>query len=173
MELEVLRQRQSTVLPPASVNPGSTASASVKKRVIDWPQDFVPGTSATTVYDSLDLPAFVAGYLVMIKHYDTEVNKSMPAIFELLMVKATSYSWHSVRGFYSYVARQVEQRRLEWESIEEIREMASIFFKHSDLRSAKINPLRPPPPQQTNSNPGEQIKSGQAWKYRGSCTCDF
>ena len=123
-------------------------------------------------YDSLDLPVFVAGYLVMIKHYDTEVSKSMLAIRELLMVKATSYSWHSVRGFYSYVARQVEQRRLEWESIEEIREMASISFKHSDLRSAKVNPLRPPPSQQTNSNPGEQTKSCQAWSYRDSCTYD-
>ena len=27
----------------------------------------------------------------------------------------------------------------EWESIKEIREMASIFFKHSDLRSDKVN----------------------------------
>ena len=37
MELKVLRLRQSTVLPPASANQGSSASASVKKRVIDWP----------------------------------------------------------------------------------------------------------------------------------------
>ena len=96
LELEVLRLRQSTVLPPASTNSGSTASASVKKRVNDWPQDFVPGTSAITIYDSLDLPAFVAGYLVMIKHYDTEVNKSMLAIPQAAQAHSESYMWYNI-----------------------------------------------------------------------------
>lgn len=92
--------------------------------------------------------------MAMIKHYDADVNKSILAILELLrlMVKATSYSWNSVRAFYSYLARQVEQRRLEWESIAEIRETASISFKHSDLRSAKFNSSRPMPSHQASSN---------------------
>ena len=39
-------------------------------RTIDWPQDFVPGMSVASDFNALDLPAFVAGYLAMIKLYD-------------------------------------------------------------------------------------------------------
>ena len=112
--------------------------------------------------------------MAMIEHYDADANKSILGILELLrlMVKATSYSWNSVRAFYSYLARQVEQRRLEWESIVEIRETASIFFTHSDLCSAKVNSSRPTPPHQASSNFLEQSRSCQTWNYRGPCSCD-
>lgn len=176
LELEVLRLRQNTAPPPSS---SATASSSgkdtVRKRVIDWPQEFVPGMSATVEFNALDLPAFVADYLAMIRNYDVDANKHMLAILELLMVKAISYSWNSVRGFYSYLARQVELRRLEWDSIADIREMATTSFKHSDLRttSSKINHVRPTPAQQSSgSNPGDPPKSCQAWNYKGSCSCD-
>ena len=99
--------------------------------------------SVTTEFNSLDLPAFVPGYLVMIKKYDAtdvDMNKHMPAILELLVVKAISYSWSSVRGFYFYLAKQVGLRHLDWDCIADIREMAAIFFKHSDLR---VIPSRP------------------------------
>ena len=106
---------------------------------MDWPQDFVPGLSVTSDFNALDLPAFVSGYLAMIKLYDSETTRRMLDSLELLMLKAMSYSWISVRAFYYYLARQVEQRRLEWADIPAIREKAATSFKHSDLRTAKVN----------------------------------
>ena len=83
------------------------------KKIIDWPQDFVPGTSINPEFNSLDLPSFVAGYLAMIRTYDMASNAHMLAILEVLMAKAISYTWASIRGFYSYLAWQVELRRLD------------------------------------------------------------
>ena len=108
LELEVLRLRQ--VLGPAtppttSAAPCATGKSDTKKRIIDWPQDFVPGTSINPEFNSLDLPSFVAGYLAMIRTYDTASNAHMLVILEVLMAKAISYTWASVRGFYSYLAR--------------------------------------------------------------------
>ena len=54
---------------------------------------------------------------------------------ELLMLKASSYSWSSVRSFHSHITRQIELWRLEWPSSNEIRDKAVTFFKHSDLHS--------------------------------------
>ena len=52
------------------------------------------------------------------------------------MIKAISYSWSSVRAFHKFVAKQVEQRRLEWQDSKAINYQAATFFRHSDLRSA-------------------------------------
>lgn len=185
LELEVLRLRQMTAMPPATaihVEGGQSgqgeqnraaSGSSLKKRTIDWPQDFVPGMSVTSDFNTLDLPTFVASYLAMIKLYDPETTKHMLYILELLMLKAMSYSWSSVRSFYYYLARQVKQHRLEWNDIPAIREMAVISFKHSDLRLAKVNSTRSPPPQPSNSTAGaKQPKGCQTWNYHGSCSCD-
>ena len=101
LELEVLRLRQ--VLGPAtpsttSAAPCATGKSDTKKKIIDWPQDFVPGTSINPEFNSLDLPSFVAGYLAMIRTYDTASTAHMLAILEVLMAKAISYTWASVRG---------------------------------------------------------------------------
>ena len=116
LELEVLHLRQ--VLRPAtppttSAVPCATGKSDTKKRIIDWPQDFVPGTSINPEFNSLDLPSFIAGYLAMIRTYDAASNAHMLAILEVVMAKAISYTWARVRGFYSYLARQVELRRFD------------------------------------------------------------
>ena len=96
LELEVLHLRQ--VLRPAT--PPTTSAApcgksDTKKRIIDWPQDFVPGTSINPEFNSLDLPSFIAGYLVMIRTYDAASNAHMLAILEVVMAKAISYTWQA------------------------------------------------------------------------------
>ena len=113
-----LRQALGPATPPTtSAAPcvSGKSDTDPKKRNIDWPQDFVPGTSINPEFNSLDLPSFVAGYLAMICTYDTASNAHMLAILDVLMTKAISYTWASVRGFYSYLARQVELRRLDWD----------------------------------------------------------
>ena len=178
LELEVLRLRQvlGPATPPAtSAAPSATGKSDTKKKIIDWPQDFVPGTSINPEFNSLDLPSFVAGYLAMIRTYDMASNAHMLAILEVLMAKAISYTWASVRGFYSYLARQVELRRLDWDRITEIRDMASTFFKHSDLRSThsrNLNSSASSSPSSGSSSQDLTAKGCQAWNYKGSCSCD-
>ena len=177
-ELEVLRLRQGlgpATPPTTSAAPCATGKSDTKKKIIDWPQDFVPGTSINPEFNSLDLPSVVAGYLAMIRTHDTASTAHMLAILEVLMAKAISYTWASVRGFYSYLARQVELRRLDWDRITEIRDMASTFFKHSDLRSTHSRNLNSSPSSSPSSGSSSQEladKGCQAWNYKGSCSCD-
>ena len=103
------------------------------KRNIDWPQDFVPSIQGE--YDKLELPEFVSGFLIMIKTYDSSLKDVMLAHLELLLTKAISYSWISVRGFHKFIAKQVEQHRLEWQDFKSIQDQATTFFRHSDLRN--------------------------------------
>ena len=102
LELEVLRLRQAlgpATPPTTSAAPCATGKSDTgrKKRNIDWPQDFVPGTSINPEFNSLDLPSFVAGYFAMIRTYDTASIAHMLVILEVLMAKAISYTWVSVR----------------------------------------------------------------------------
>ena len=177
LELEVLCLRHvlgPPTPPTTSAAPCATGKSDTKKKIIDW-QDFVPGTSINAEFNSLDLPSFVAGYLAMIRTYDTASTAHMLAILEVLMAKAISYTWASVRGFYSYLARQVELRRLDWDRITEIRDMASTFFKHSDLRSThsrNLNSSASSSPSSGSSSQELKAKGCQAWNYKGSCSCD-
>ena len=79
---------------------------------IDWPHDFVPSIQGE--YDKLNLSEFVSGFLFMMKTYDAKLKEAFLAHLELLMIKAISYSWSSVRAFHKFVAKQVEQRHLKW-----------------------------------------------------------
>ena len=185
LELEVLRLRHAPSASPdghADENPNSSASVEKtrKKRAIDWPHEFAPGTSNSIDYDKLELPQFVAGFLAMIKPYDTSKKSAMLDYLELLMLKASSYSWSSVRAFHSHIARQIELWRLEWTSSNEIRDKAVTYFKHSDLRSSQHNvnanmvsfPHQAPSTQQRTPVKSEADKSCRQWNYYGSCSCD-
>ena len=111
----------------------------------------------------------------MIRTYDTASNAHMLTILEVLMAKAISYTWASIRGFYSYLAWQVELRRLDWDRITEIRDLASTFFKHSDLRSTHSRNLNSSASSSLSSGSSSQdltAKGCQAWNYKGSCSCD-
>ncbi|XP_020908161.1 uncharacterized protein LOC110246187 [Exaiptasia diaphana] len=173
LELEVLRLKQQSATPPGTQAEleGTKSIQELKKRVIDWPQNFVPGMSASPEFHNLDLPSFVSGFLAMIRPYDTETKECMIDILELISTKAISYSWSSVRGFYSYLARQVEQRRLDWSQFNEIRNASTTFFKHSDLKSS--TPKGNTPRQSTSGNGEKSTEKGcQTWNYKGMCSCD-
>ena len=175
--MEVLRLRQvvSPATPPtASAVPCVTGKSDRKKKIIDWPQDFVPGMSINPQFNSLALPSFAVGYLVMIQTYDTASNAHILTILEVLMAKAISYTWASVQGFYSYLARQVELHRLDWDHITEIHDMASTFFKQSDLPSTPSKNLNSSASSSSSGSSSQELtaKGCQAWNYEGSCSCD-
>ena len=87
--------------------------------------------------EKLELLEFVSGFLIMIKSSDSLVKEAMLAHLELLTIKAISYSWVSVRAFHKFIAKQVEQRRLDWQDLKSIKDQATNFFRHSDLRNSR------------------------------------
>ena len=51
----------------------------------------------------------------------------MLAHLELLTIKAIRYSWVSVRAFHKFIAKQVEQRRLDWQDLSLFRIRPPLF----------------------------------------------
>ena len=146
LELEVLRLRRADGSADANTANSCTQPTTAKtrkNRTVDWPHEFAPGYFSSGDYDKLELPDFVGGFLSMIKSYEAPLESAMLELLELLMAKASSYSWSSVRSFHGYLAKQVELRRLECTSLSEIREKANTYFKHLDLRSSQLRPNIP------------------------------
>ena len=143
-----------------------------KKRDVDWPQDFVPGTSNNCDLSSLDMPSFTAGFLAMVKKYEKNDKENTYALLELIATKSIKYSWSSVRGFNAYIACQVEQWRLEWSRIAEIRDASATFFKHSDLRTESTKARSTRHITSGSMTNAENPKGCQTWNYKGSCSCD-
>lgn len=183
LELEVLKLRAAAV--ETKVADGAESSKpgrARKKRTIDWPHEFCSG-AATLDFEKLELADFVAGFLTMIKPYETTRKEVMLQLLELLMLKASSYTWKSVRGFYAHIAKQVELCRLEFNDAIQIRDAATIFFKHSDLRTSIPQPRSnilagggSPSGDGTNARSSKsdsaQGKACRQWNYTGSCSCD-
>jgi len=97
-----------------------------KKRTINLPQDFIPSIQGD--YDKLKLPEFVAGFLFIIKSYDSLVKDAMIAQLELLTMNAVIYWWVSVHAFHKFIAKQVEQCCLAWQDLKPIQDQATTFF---------------------------------------------
>ena len=120
----------------------------------------------------------------MIKTYDAKLKEAFLAHLELLMIKAISYSWSSVQAFHKFVAKQVEQRRLEWHDTKAINDQAATFFRHSDLRSSSpyenshnnawpSSSITPPNNQQAvEPGAGSNVKACKSWNYTATCDCD-
>lgn len=106
-------------------NAAKTVEPRRNKRTIDWSQDSVPSIQGD--YEKLELPEFVSGFLLMIKSCDSVVKEAMLAHLELLTIKATSYSSVSVRAFHKFIAKQVKQRRLDWQDLKSIQDQATTY----------------------------------------------
>ena len=146
--------------------------------MIDWPHEFAPGNPSD--YDKIENTEFVTGFLATIKPYNNPKKSAMLEYLELLMTKASSYSWPSVRAFHAYVAKQIESCCQVWKSFSEIHDKAVTFFKHSDLRSgqrgtnlgAVLSTPLVTPPYLRSSTKSEAEKACRQWNHYGSCTCD-
>ena len=116
LELEVLKLRAA---PAENKVEGTESKPSTtrKKRTIDWPHEFCSG-APTLEFEKLEMADFVAGFLAMVKPYEAKRKEVMLQLLELLMLKASSYTWRSVRGFYAHIAKQVELCRLEFDDEE-------------------------------------------------------
>ena len=132
------------------------------------PNNFLFSSKGTVEYDKLELAEFVCGYLEFCKEQPESSKAPLFKHWHLLMERAITYSWSSVRNFHLSVNNAVEQGRLSWRSFESIRERAQTFFTHQDLRSSQPN----------SSRNGSQPARGKAkdflckeWNYTGKCSC--
>ena len=177
LQLQVLKLQEHAGKTPDNTDENSPKQC--KKRHIDWPNDFIPGMSNNTPYEKIDQSEFFAVFLCMVKPYDPALKSAMISLLELLATKAMSYSWTSVRSFYSSVAKQVELSRINWTDVPDIKEHALIFFRHSDLKPApKATQISGSATTSSKTlfsnkdNKSENDKACKYWNYKGACKCE-
>ena len=169
---------RSVIAPNASSSPGLPGDfeeiptlnqlRSKKKAGATLPNNFLFSAKGTVEYDKLELAEFVCGYLEFCKEQPESSKASLLKHLNLLMERAITYSWSSVRNFHLSVNNAVEQGRLSWQSFESIRERAQTFFTHQDLRS------NIPSPSRNNSTPSRGKGKDhfcKDWNYTGKCGC--
>ena len=104
-----------------------------KKPGSTLPNNFIFSSKGTLTYETLDLPDFVNGFLEFQKQQPDECKPGLTQHFQLLMARASTYQWSSVRSFHLSIATAIYQGRLSWSDCDEMRERSQIFFTHQDL----------------------------------------
>ena len=141
-----------------------------KKAGASLPNNFLFSAKGTVDYDKLELAEFVSGFLEFYKEQPETSKGPLLSHLQLLMERAITYSWVSVRNFHLSVNTAVEQGRLSWSSSESIRERAQTFFTHQDLRSNNFTPSR------SGSTPARNKAKDllcKEWNYSGKCSCSI
>ena len=160
----------STPLTPGQANfPNLETLRTRQKASSTLPNHYVFSSKGMLEFDQLSMSEFVSGYLEYLK---TQPELSKPCLLnhlQLLMDKATTYSWPSIRNFHQSVHNAVQNRRMSWSDYDKIRERAQTFFTHLDLRA----PGNMAPNTTTfRSTRTKQNKSYEPWNYTGECSCD-
>ena len=142
-----LKKLRSAIAPTAASSPGLPLSLRVSftwpaKTGASLPNNFVFSSKGTVEYDKLELAEFVRGYLEFCKEQPESSKAPLFKHLHLLMERAITYSWSSVRNFHLFVNNAVQEGRLSWHSFESVRERAQTFVTHQDLRSNQSNSLR-------------------------------
>jgi len=133
------------------------------------PNQYLFSSKGTLEYDQLSMSEFVSGYLEFLKTQPELPGSSMLSHLQLLMDKATTYTWASVRNFHLSIHNAVQSKRMLWSDFDKIRERAQTFFTHLDLRA----PSTTSPTSAFNRLPkAKQTKSCETWNYTGECSCD-
>ena len=191
LELTKLSANSSLVAPPPVspvklqrvITPCSTPAAPVqqfttldqlrtkKKTSTSLPNNYLFSAKGTVDYDKLDLAEFVSGFLEFCKEQPESSKPSLLAHLQLLMDRAITYSWSSVRNFHFSVHNAIEQGRLAWSRSDAIRDRAQTFFTHQDLRSNATIPSRPNGNSQVRSRAKDNYC--KEWNYSGKCNCNI
>ena len=99
----------------------------------------------------------------MVKIYP-QVQDDSHAHLQLVMEKAMTYSWESIKNFQFSYNFLYDQGRMSWRQREFINGKASTFFMHGDFRN-----------KQHASVPAQRLKDHdhycKQWNYFGICGC--
>ena len=151
-----------------------------KKPGATLPHNYVFSSKGTLTYDSLDIPDFVYGFLEFYKEQSATGQSALLKHLQLLMERATTYSWPSVRSFHLAIATAIDQGRLAWTSWDAIRERSQTFFSHQDLRpqsrptgSHRVTSPFQPLPTSTRSLRSPKETYCRDWNYTGKCSCSI
>ena len=147
-----------------------------KKPGSTLPNNFVFSSKGTISYESLDLPDFVNGFLEFQKQQPEACTPGLTKHLQLLMARASTYNWSSVRSFHLSIATAIDQGRLSWSDCDVIRERSQTFFTHQDLRthprtSGTQQNQSMQQSQLHRSNRDKKEKYCRDWNYTAKCDC--
>ena len=91
------------------------------------------------------------------------------SIVKLLMERAATYSWNSVRNFHFSINTAVEAGRLSLQHFDQIKDRAQTFFTHADLPPAPTIPCVSTTSSQVRNNKKDTYC--KEWNYTGKCQC--
>lgn len=141
------------------------------------PHQYVLSTKGALDYKDITLSEFVLGFLEMIKDLPHDESKALLRYLSLLMEKATSYSWRSVRNFHFSMNKTITSGRCSWSSWDFIHSKAATAFSHADLLSAisKESSSSAAFSQKSSldksGSPNSKASYCKQWNYQGSCSC--
>ena len=147
-----------------------------KKPGSTLPNNFVFSSEGTISYESLDLPDFVNGFLEFQKQQADACKPGLTKHLQLLMARASTYNWSSVRSYHLSIATAIDQGRLSWSDCDAIRERSQTFFTHQDLctqprTSGTQQNQGTPQSQSYRSNRDKKEKYCRDWNYTAKCDC--
>lgn len=147
-----------------------------KKPGSTLPNNFVFSSKGTLTYETLDLPDFVNGLLEFQKQQPDECKPGLTQHLQLLMARASTYQWSSVRSFHLSIATAIDQGRLSWSDCDAIRERSQTFFTHQDLHTQphSSGTQQNQSTQQSQfhrSNRDKKEKYCRNWNYTAKCGC--
>ena len=140
-----------------------------RKHLSLLPNDHLFSAKGKIDYDNLEISEFVGGFLEFLNSQPESAQQRYLAYLKLLMERAASYSWNSVRNFHFAINTAVEAVRLSLQQFDQIKDRAQTFFTHADLPSAPTTPR-----VSTTSSQARYSKKdtyGKEWNYTGKCNC--
>ena len=79
-----------------------------KKPGSTLPNNFVFSSKGSITYESLDLPDFACGFLEFQKQQPDACTPGLSKHLQLLMARASTYNWSSVRSFHLSIATAID-----------------------------------------------------------------
>ena len=147
------------------------------------PNNYVFSSKDTIPYDTLELPDF-NGFLEFQKQQSDVLKPALMTHLQLLMERASTYTWSSVHSFHLAIATAIEQNRLSWSNSEGIHDKLQTFFTHQDLRTATQSCLSGTQRQQSQAGPQSPFQRSlnrsdhtqkesycRDWNYTAKCSC--
>ena len=101
-----------------------------RKHLSLLPNDYLFSAKGKIDYDNLEISEFVGGFLQFLNSQPESTQQRYLAYLKLLMERAATYSWNSVRNFHFSINTAVEARRLSLQQFDQIKDQAQTFFTH-------------------------------------------
>ena len=134
-----------------------------RKHLSLLPNDHLFSAKGKTDYDNLEISEFVGGFLEFLNSQPESAQQRYLAYLKLLMERAATYSWNSVRNFHFSINTAGEAGRLFLQQFDQIKDRAQTFFTNVDLPSA--------PTTSSQARYSKKDTYCKEWNYTGKCNC--